>query len=95
MAGYTVEHSLGRNMYGYYTFGLPSLAAAGVAYYSNYDGNSIVATVGVGIVPVLHTSLSYQVRLADRHFLKLGAGYTTTIVYNGFYPALSYEVRFK
>lgn len=95
VAGYTVEHNLSNGFYGYYTFGFPSLAAAGVSYYRDYAGSGFAANVGIGIVSVLHASLVYQFRLADRHFLKLGGGYTATIVYSGLYPALSYEYRFK
>lgn len=95
VVGYTVEHDLSNHIYGYYTFGLPSLVAAGMTYYSNYDGNGIAATVGVGIGSVLYTSLVYQLRLEYQHYLKVGGGYTTGIAYTGPYPALSYEYRFR
>ena len=95
VAGYTVEHKLKNRLYGYYTFGLPSLAAAGICYYSDYNHNGFAATLGVGIGSVLYSSLVYQIRIASEHFIKLGAGYTTGIAYTGVFPALSYEIRFK
>jgi len=93
--GYTVEHNLKNNFHGYYTFGFPSLAAVGVTYYSDYNGNGLTATLGVGIGSVFYTSLAYQLRLTERHYLKLGGGYATGIAYTGLYPSLSYEFRLK
>jgi hypothetical protein len=95
LAGYTVEHKLKNGLYGFYTFGFPSIAAAGISYYFDYRNNGPVATIGVGIGSVMYSSLLYQFRIADRHFVKVGAGYTTGIAYTGIFPALSYEMRFK
>ena len=95
LVGYTVEHKLKNRLYGYYTFGIPCLAAAGISYYSDYHHNGFAATLGVGIGSVMYSSLVYQIRIADQHFIKLGAGYTTGIAYTGIYPALSYEIRLK
>jgi hypothetical protein len=93
--GYTIEHKINNKFYCYYTFGLPSLAAAGISYYCDYNGNGIAATAGIGIGSVAYGSLVYQIRITDRNFLKLGGGYTTGIAYTGLYPALSYEFRYK
>lgn len=95
IAGYTVENALSHNFYGYYTFGVPSFAAAGVSYYHDYEGHGLTATLGVGIGSVLYTSIAYQLQLAGQHYLKLGGGYTTGVAYSGLYPALAYEYRFK
>jgi len=95
IVGYTVEHKLKNRLYGYYNFGLPSIAAAGISYYFDYYNNGLVATVGVGIGSVAYSSLLYQIRISDKHVVKIGAGYTTSIVYTGIYPAVSYEMRFK
>ncbi|HLO25714.1 MAG TPA: hypothetical protein VK187_06345, partial [Geobacteraceae bacterium] len=89
-----VEKRIGSNFYRFYTFGFPSLAAAGLSYYSNYEGSGLSGTIGVGIGFILYGSLVYQWKLADMNYLKTGAGYATGIAYTGVYPALSYEHRF-
>lgn len=94
LAGFSVEHELNHSIYWYYTFGLPSIAAAGVTYYSNFTDNGPAATIGIGIGSVMYSSLVYQLQVADKQFIKLGVGYTTGIAYTGVYPALSYEYRF-
>lgn len=94
LAGFSVEHELSHSLYWYYTVGLPSIAGAGVTYYDDFNDNGLAATIGVGIGSVLYSSLVYQVRVADKQFIKLGVGYTTGIAYTGVYPALSYEYRF-
>lgn len=94
LVGYTAEYRFGDSIYGYYTFGFPSLAAAGVTYYNDYNNNGPAATVGVGIGSVLYSSLVYQLRIDGMHFIKLGGGYTTGIAYSGIFPAASYEFRF-
>lgn len=93
-AGYTVERRIRDTVYGFYTFGLPSLAAAGLSYYADYAGSGLHAAVGVGIGSVLYASVAYQWQLAERHYLKTGGGFTTGIAYTGLYPVLSYEFRF-
>lgn len=93
-AGYTVEQKIVDNIYGYYTFGFPSFAAVGFAYYNNYYYSGPLATAGFGIGPGFHVSLSYQIRIVEQHFAKLGVGYTTGISYNGAFPVVSYEFRF-
>ncbi len=60
LAGYTVEKSISDNVYYFYTFGFPSLAAAGLCYYADYEGNGLSGTIGVGIGSVLYASLVYQ-----------------------------------
>ena len=95
IAGYSVEQRLRNKIYWFYTFGMPSIAAAGISYYTDFNKNGPVATIGVGIGSVLYSSLVYQFRISDKHFIKAGAGYTTGILYNGIYPAVSYEMRFR
>lgn len=95
LVGYSVEHDLSNNFHGFYTFGFPSLAAAGITYYGNYNGNGPAVTVGAGIGSVLYASLVYRLLVTERHIVKLGGGYTTGIAYTGLFPALSYELRFK
>jgi len=94
VAGYTVEQSIADNVYYFYTFGFPSLAAAGLSYYTDYTGDGLSGAIGVGIGSVLYASLVYQWKIADKQYLKTGAGFTTGIAYTGAYPALSYEYRF-
>lgn len=93
--GYSVEHDLTNNFYSFYTFGLPSLAAAGISYYGNYTGNGPAVTVGIGVGSVLYAAVVYQLHVAERHVIKLGGGYTTGVAYTGLFPALSYEVRYE
>jgi hypothetical protein len=92
--GYTVEDKIKNNLYRFYTFGFPSIAAIGVTYCDNHEGNGLAATFGVGIGSVMYGSIAYQLQIKETHFVKLGAGLTTGIVYNGVYPVLSYEHRF-
>lgn len=95
VAGYTAEVSLNDQWYWYYTFGFPSLAATGFSRYTDYGGNGLVATSGVGVGSIAYASVAYQLRIVHNQFLKLGGGYTSGIAYTGLYPALSYEVRFR
>ena len=94
LIGYTSEHKTAHGFYWYSTFGFPSLAAVGVSLYLEHDGNGPVATAGVGIGAVAYTSLAYQIRAASGHYVKIGGGYVTSIVYTGLYPVLSYEMRY-
>lgn len=94
IAGYTVEHKLGNNFYGYYTFGFPSFAAAGFSCYKNYNNNGPVATVGAGVGPGFYAVLLYQLRIAEKQFMKLGGGFANGIAYTGAFPVISYEIRF-
>jgi hypothetical protein len=95
VAGYTVEHTISHGFYKYYTFGIPSFAAAGISYNKNYKKNGVVATVGVGIGSAGYASIVYQRLFHEKHIIKLGVGYTTGVAYTGVYPAISYEYRFK
>lgn len=95
LAGYSAEHYINDGLYWYYTFGIPALAAAGLSYYSDYNGNGLVAVVGVGIGSIAYAAVAYQLKVGDGHYLKLGGGYTTGIAYSGLFPALSYEMRLK
>lgn len=94
VAGYTVEHRW-RGVYPYYTFGIPSFAAAGVAVYQNHDRHGVVATAGVGIGSIAYASAAYQWKLREGTFLKAGAGYATGIAYSGLFPVASIEWRRK
>ncbi|NOX21260.1 MAG: hypothetical protein GXO99_08420 [Nitrospirae bacterium] len=95
LLGYTVERKLTDKLFFYYTFGIPALAATGISYYDDYHNNGFVATAGIGIGFLMYSSLSYQWRVADRQYIKIGAGYGMTIESVGPYPVLSYEYRFK
>lgn len=92
--GYTVEHRWREGVYPYYTFGLPSFAAAGLAFYAEHDRPGPVVTVGVGLGSIAYASVAYQWRLRERLFLKVGGGYTTGIAYSGLFPVASVEKRY-
>jgi len=98
IAGYTVESKkLGNdNIYYFYTFGFPAMASAGVSYYENYAGSGLAASLGVGLgyLSMAHGSIFYQWQIKDSDYVKLGAGLSSTLVYNGAFPVLSYEHRF-
>ena len=94
LVGYTVERRIDAGLYGFYTFGFPSLAAAGVSYYRDFAGNGFTSTAGIGIGSVLYGSAGYQWRVSERGFVKLGAGLTFGVAYGGVYPVISYERRF-
>lgn len=92
--GYSVEKKIDDRIYRYYTFGLPSGASIGYSYYSNFNGDGLTATIGIGIGIVFNTSIAYQFHLGREKYVKVGAGYTTNISYTGMFPVLSYEQRF-
>lgn len=94
VVGYTVEKQFSSDVYGFYTFGFPSIAAIGLNYYADYDANGLTSTIGIGVGSVLYGSVAYQVHVNDEQYLKIGAGYTTGIAYSGAYPVFSYESRF-
>jgi hypothetical protein len=94
VAGYSVERKFDGNVYSFYTFGFPSLAAIGFSYYGQYAGNGLTATAGVGVGFVLYGSVAYQFRAGQNDFIKLGAGWGAGVAYSGGYPVLSYEHRF-
>ncbi len=94
LLGYTVERKITNKLFFYYTFGVPAFAATGISYYGDYHNNSFVATAGIGIGFLMYSSLSYQWRVADRQYIKIGAGYGMSIEWVTPYPALSYEYRF-
>lgn len=95
VAGYTSEKPLGGNVYRFYTFGLPALAAVGFNYYEHYGNTGFTATAGVGLGSVAYASAGYQWRLEEQTIVKTGAGYTTGIAYTGWYPVLAYEKHFE
>ena len=93
--GYSVEEKISEGVYRFYTFGIPSFAAIGVNYYKNYAGNGITTTASVGLGTLFSASVAYQFKVSANDYFKLGAGYTSNIAYNGFFPVLSYEQRFR
>ena len=94
VAGYSVEKKISADVYRFYTFGFPSLAAIGVSYCGDFGGDGFTCTVGVGIGSVLYGSVAYQWQVNASHYWKLGAGVTAGVAYSGVYPVLSYEYRF-
>lgn len=92
--GYSREKQISDSIYRFYTFGFPALAAIGINYYNNYTDHGINANIGVGIGSVAYASLNYRWVLSHNGRIQLGAGYTTGIAYNGWYPVLSYESHF-
>jgi hypothetical protein len=94
LVGYSVEKKISEGIYRYYTFGIPSGAAIGYNYYSDFRGNGLNATIGVGIGVLFTTSLAYQFHLDKENYFKIGAGYTANVGYEGVFPVLSYEQRF-
>ena len=94
VVGYSVEKRISANVYRFYTFGIPSLAAVGLSYYGSYGGDGLTSTLGVGIGSVLYGSLAYQWQMDKSRYWKLGAGVTFGVAYGGVYPVLSYEYRF-
>lgn len=91
--GYSVEKQFDNNIYTFYTFGFPSLAAIGYSYYKHHEADSFTGTLGVGIGSVFYGSIAYQWITGDSHCLKLGVGWTTGVAYKGVYPVLTYEFR--
>ena len=68
--GFTNEEYIQNNIYSFYTFGFPSLAATGFNYYENYSENGLNATIGIGIGSVLFTSIAYQWNIGTTSYLK-------------------------
>jgi len=94
MAGYSVERKFSNDIYRFYNFGFPSLAAIGFTYYEKHKGNGFTATAGVGIGFVMYGSVAYQWKVEQQHYLKFGAGLATGVAYSGAFPVMSYEYRF-
>jgi len=94
MAAYSVEKRISTNVFRFYTFVIPSLAAVGISYYRNYGGDGLTSTVGVGIGTVLYGSVAHQWQMVKSRYLKQGAGVTSGVAYSGVYPVLQYEYRF-
>ena len=92
--GYSSEKPLSNHFYRFYSFGFPSLAAIGINYYNDFDGDGVSANVGIGVGSVLYSSMCYRWLAFHSSSFRLGAGYTTSIVYNGWYPVLAFEARF-
>lgn len=93
--GYSVEEKIAEGIYKFYTFGVPSFTAIGITYYQNYAGNGITTTASVGLGTLFNASAAYQFKINATNYFKIGAGFTSNIAYNGFFPVLSYEQRFK
>lgn len=93
--GYSVEEKISANTYKYYSYGIPSFAAIGVNYYQNYTGSGITTSAGIGLGTLFNVSVAYQIRASSENYFKIGAGFTSNIAYNGFFPVISYEQRFK
>ncbi len=93
--GYSVETRMDRNLYWFYTFGLPTVAAIGISYYSNYEGNGVTGTLGTSLGSYIYGSIAYQVKLGNGNFLKLGAGVSNGFSYDASeHPVIAYEHRF-
>jgi len=84
------------NMTFFLTGGLGTiLGGAGIACYSNRDGNGVAASATAGIAGA-HVNLAYQFKLGQRGFLIAGGSYGVYFMqYDGFLPVLSYEYRFE
>lgn len=94
VAGYSAERKFTQDIYSFYTFGFPSLAAMGLTYYEQYEGSGFSATAGVGVGFVMYGSVAYQWRIGQQDYLKFGAGLAAGVAYSGAFPVLSYEYRF-
>ena len=94
MAGYSVEKKFSNDIYSFYNFGFPSLAAIGFTYYAEHKGDGFTATAGVGIGFVMYGSIAYQWKIEQQNYFKFGAGLATGIAYSGVFPVMSYEHRF-
>ena len=68
VAGYSVEKKISADVYRFYTFGFPSLAAVGLSYYRKYGGDGLTSAVGVGIGSVLYGSIAYQWQADASHY---------------------------
>lgn len=98
LAGYSVEkkfsNAFSNNIYSFYNFGFPSLAATGFSFYGNRNGNGFTATAGIGIGFVLYGSAAYQCKIEQDQYIKLGAGLGFGVAHSGLLTVISYEYRF-
>ncbi len=94
--GLTKEFMVSDNMTFFLAGGLGTiLAGAGIACYSNRDGNGVAASATAGIAGA-HVNLAYQFKLGQQGFLAAGCSYGVFFMqYEGFVPILSYEYRFE
>ena len=104
LIGYSVERHMDNKLYWYYTIGVPSLLAIGITHYNNRNGNGLTATLGAGLGYSLYAAITYQVKLGNKNFLKLGAAsmvgtyYPFAPIEKSYYvqtnAIVSYEYRF-
>ncbi len=95
MIGYSVESPLNDRLYWYYAFGFPTVAAAGITYYENRDGNGLTSTLGVSLASYAYVSAAYQLSLGNQRFLKLGVGASGGFAYDAtVHPIIAWEQRF-
>jgi hypothetical protein len=97
IVGYTVEKNITDKFYSFYTFGFPAIASIGATYYEKNTGDGFVTSAGIGLgyLSMFHASISYQWKIETSDYFKLGAGVAATLVYNGAFPVISYEHRFR
>lgn len=99
LAGYSVEKKFSNdyssNIYSFYNFGFPSLAATGLSFYENRNGNGLTATAGIGIGFIMYGSAAYQIKIDNNQYIKLGLGLGAGIVHSGLFTVISYEHRFN
>jgi hypothetical protein len=70
------------------------LGGAGVAYFSNRQGNGLVVSGNAGVVGA-HVNAGYQFRLGNKGYLVGGASYGYFFLqYKGAMPFVGYEYRF-
>ncbi len=102
--GYSVERHMNDKLYWYYTIGVPSVLAIGIIHYNNRDGNGLTTTLGIGLGFSLYASITYQLKLGNQNFLKLGTSILVATYYpyapieETYYvitqPIIAYEYRF-
>lgn len=93
LAGYRKTLAIGEGLYSYYSFGLPSMVSVGFSFYENYHDNGIVLTAGHGVGTLMNLSVSYQIKIDQRHYLELGIGYGILFEGKGLIPVVSYVVH--
>lgn len=94
VSGYSVEQQIRGKLYRFYTFGYPALAAIGIVYYDQFQGDGFTSTWGVGLGTIMYGSIGYQWKIADASYIKVGVGFATGIAYTGSFPVIAYEHRF-
>jgi len=98
LVGVTKEYLLGANTALFVAAGLGEMIlGAGVAFYSNREGNGVVvsAVAGTGV----QAALTYEWKLGGTDFLAVGASYIRVFGFSDVHhpqvaPVVSYETRF-